>query len=275
MPTAEAKRQACRAIGAAYAEEYQENYRNQFLVTAMVGLKMVDTIGSGIRKMYNHQRQRLFPLPDYNMADNRVEVTITGKILDMNYANILAGNTELNLLDRKPAALSGGQRQRVALGRAIAVSYTHLVLKKSAKDVRDKYVEPPYTTTFGILFLPFEGLYAEVVNLGLLEVLQREYNINVAGPSTMAALLSSLQMGFRTLAIQKRSSEVWQVLGAVKTEFGKFEEVMRKMQGHLQQTSSDLETLMGTRTRAINRKLRDVQQLDDQTSRELLEGDET
>ena len=136
------------------------------------------------------------------------------------------------------------------------------VLKKSAKDIRDKYVEPPYTTTFGILFLPFEGLYAEVVNQGLIEVLQREYSVNVAGPSTMAALLNSLQMGFRTLAIQKRSNEVWKVLGEVKTEFEKFEDVMLKMQTHLKQTSSDLETLMGTRTRAINRKLRSVQQLD-------------
>lgn len=151
------------------------------------------------------------------------------------------------------------------------------VLKKSAKDIRDKYVEPPYTTSFGILFLPFEGLYAEVVNLGLLEVLQREYGINVAGPSTMAALLNSLQMGFRTLAIQKRSNEVWQVLGAVKTEFGKFETVMEKMRSHLQQTSSDLETLMGTRTRAINRKLKSVQELDAPTAQQLLEtggGDE-
>lgn len=148
------------------------------------------------------------------------------------------------------------------------------VLKKSAKDIRDKYVEPPYTTNFGILFLPFEGLYAEVVNQGLIEVLQREYQINVAGPSTMAALLSSLQMGFRTLAIQKRSNEVWQVLGAVKTEFGKFEDVMTRMQGHLKQTSSDLETLMGTRTRAINRKLRDVQELDVQSTQVLLGEEE-
>ena len=136
------------------------------------------------------------------------------------------------------------------------------VLKKSAKDIRDKYVEPPYTTTFGILFLPFEGLYAEVVNQGLIEVLQREYSVNVAGPSTMAALLNSLQMGFRTLAIRKRSNEVWKVLGEVKTEFEKFEDVMTKMQTHLKQTSNDLENLMGTRTRAINRKLRSVQQLE-------------
>ena len=136
------------------------------------------------------------------------------------------------------------------------------VLKSNAKDIRDKYVEPPYTTTFGILFLPFEGLYAEVVNMGLIEILQRDYSINVAGPSTMAALLNSLQMGFRTLAIQKRSNEVWHVLGEVKTEFSKFEGVMEKMQTHLRQTSDDLENLMGTRTRAITRKLRSVQELD-------------
>ncbi len=144
------------------------------------------------------------------------------------------------------------------------------VLKQSAKDIRDKYVEPPHTTTFGIMFLPFEGLYAEVVNMGLIEVLQREYSINVAGPSTMAALLNALQMGFRTLAIQKRSNEVWQVLGDVKTEFGKFEEVMQKMQNHLRQTSSDLDTLMGTRTRAINRKLRAVQSLEESSSEDPL-----
>ena len=145
------------------------------------------------------------------------------------------------------------------------------VLKLCAKDISEKYVSVPYTTNFAILFLPFEGLYAEVVNLGLIEELQRTYHVNIAGPSTMAALLNSLQMGFHTLAIQKRSNEVWQVLGAVKTEFGKFEDALVKMQGHLNQTSADLETLMGTRTRAINRKLREVHQLDDASTQKLLE----
>lgn len=145
------------------------------------------------------------------------------------------------------------------------------VLKLCAKDISEKYVSVPYTTNFGILFLPFEGLYAEVVNLGLIEELQRTYHVNIAGPSTMAALLNSLQMGFHTLAIQKRSNEVWQVLGAVKTEFGKFEDALVKMQGHLNQTSADLETLMGTRTRAINRKLREVHQLDEASTQKLLE----
>lgn len=149
------------------------------------------------------------------------------------------------------------------------------VIRSEAKDIVTKYVEVPYTTNFGIMFLPFEGLYAEVVNRGLIEALQRDYHINVAGPSTMAALLNSLQMGFRTLAIQKRSNEVWEVLGAVKTEFGKFGDVMLKMQGHLNQTSNDLESLMGTRSRAIERKLRQVQQLDDSASEDILELGET
>ena len=135
------------------------------------------------------------------------------------------------------------------------------VLRAEAKDIRDKYVQPPATTNFGILFLPFEGLYAEVVNRGLLERLQREYRISVAGPSTMAALLNSLQMGFRTLAIQKRSGEVWQVLGSVKTEFDKFEASLLAMKKHLDSTSLDLDDLMGTRTRSIQRKLREIQTL--------------
>ena len=174
------------------------------------------------------------------------------------------GDTYMHLQE---AAASGNPQAVTEARKALET-----VLKKSAKDIRDKYVEPPYTTTFGILFLPFEG-YAEVVNMGMIELLQKDYGINVAGPSTMAALLNSLQMGFRTLAIQKRSSEVWQVLGAVKTEFAKFEDVMQKMQGHLQQTSKDLDTLMGTRTRAINRKLRDIQQLEEPDAQRLLETD--
>ena len=148
-----------------------------------------------------------------------------------------------------------------------------LVLRSEAKDIREKYVEPPYTTAFGILFLPFEGLYAEVVNAGLLEVLQRDYQVNVAGPSTMAALLNSLQMGFKTLAIQKRSGEVWQLLGAVKTEFDKFGQGLSKMQQRLRQTDEELDNLIGVRTRAISRKLRGVQSLDEASAATLLELD--
>ena len=144
------------------------------------------------------------------------------------------------------------------------------VLRQEAKDIHDKYIEVPYTTNFGILFLPFEGLYAEVVSGGVTETLQRDYQITVAGPSTMAALLNALQMGFRTLAIQKRSGEVWTVLGAVKTEFEKFGTGLAQMQRHLNQTGSDLEELSGTRSRAITRKLESVQQLEDDTAREIL-----
>lgn len=133
------------------------------------------------------------------------------------------------------------------------------VVKKCAKDIKEKYIYPPYTTNFGIMFLPFEGLYAEVVNSGLVEVLQRDYSISVTGPSTMAAMLNSLQMGFRTLAIQKRSGEVWQILGEVKTEFSTFEKALEETQKHIKKVDEDLDKLVGVRTRQINRKLRSVE----------------
>lgn len=127
-----------------------------------------------------------------------------------------------------------------------------------AREIRDKYVNPPRTTDFAILFLPTESLYAEVLRRpGLVEALQREHRIVVAGPTTLAALLNSLQMGFRTLAIQKRSAEVWEVLGAVKTEFSKFGDVLAAVRKRLDQASSEIESV-GRRSRAIERKLRDV-----------------
>ena len=175
------------------------------------------------------------------------------------------GDTYAHLQD----AQASGDAQAVENARHAL----ELVLRSEAKDIREKYVEPPYTTTFGILFLPFEGLYAEVVNAGLLEVLQRDYQVNVAGPSTMAALLNSLQMGFKTLAIQKRSGEVWQLLGAVKTEFDKFGQGLSKMQQRLRQTDEELDNLIGVRSRAISRKLRSVQSLDEAASATLLELD--
>ncbi len=136
-----------------------------------------------------------------------------------------------------------------------------LRIKSFAKDISEKYIDPPYTTDFAIMFLPFEGLYAEVVKMGLVEDLQRMYKINIAGPSTMAALLNSLQMGFRTFAIQKRSSEVWEVLGAVKTEFNKFGDVLEKTQKRLEEANSELDKLVGVRTRQIQRKLKSVESL--------------
>ena len=145
-------------------------------------------------------------------------------------------------------------------------------IKGAAKDIRDKYVEPPYTTTFGIMFLPFEGLYAEVVRMGLVDILQTQYRVSVAGPTTLAALLNSLQMGFRTLAIQKRSGEVWEVLGAVKTEFGNFEKVLAKAKERIDQTGDELDKLIGTRTRQINRKLKSVAELPAADAQKLLDG---
>lgn len=144
--------------------------------------------------------------------------------------------------------------------RAVEAARKNLaqVVKKEAKDIREKYIAPPNTTDFGVMFLPSEGLYAEVIRMGLLETLQREYRVNVAGPATMAALLNSLQMGFRTLAIGRRTSEVWNTLSAVKTEFGKFEEVLRKAQDNLAKTSTNLDQLIGVRTRVMQQKLKDL-----------------
>lgn len=144
-------------------------------------------------------------------------------------------------------------------------------LKLSAKDIHDKYIQPPHTTDFGILFLPTEGLYAEVVRMtDLTESLMRDYGINVAGPSTLAALLNSLQMGFRTLAIEKRTNDVWNVLSAVKTEFGTFEATLESVKKRLEGAGNDLEKLVGTRTRAIRRKLRDVETLPEERAEQLL-----
>ena len=137
-------------------------------------------------------------------------------------------------------------------------------IKKMAKDISDKYLDPPNTTDFAILFLPFEGIYAEVVRkASLLEDLQRNYKIIVTGPSTLAAILNSLQMGFKTLAIQKRSGEVWKVLGNVKTEFEKFGGLIEKAQGNIQNGLKQLDEVVGARTRAIQRQLRDVEVLND------------
>ncbi len=144
------------------------------------------------------------------------------------------------------------------------------VIRKCAKDISIKYIAPPYTTNFAIMFLPFEGLYAEVVNMGMVESLQRDFHVNIAGPSTMAAMLNSLQMGFRTLQIQKRSNEVWQVLGAVKTEFEKFDDVLASARNRIRQLDSDLDKLVGVRTRSISRKLRSIEKLDDEETVKVL-----
>lgn len=148
-------------------------------------------------------------------------------------------------------------------GEDVAAAQKNLreVLLKCAKDIKEKYINPPRTTDFAIMFLPTEGLYAEAVRLGLIEELQTRFRVNLSGPSTMAALLNSLQMGFRTLAIQKRSSEVWDLLSQIKREFGKFDDVLRATQKSLEKAHNDLETLVGVRTRQICRTLKKVETL--------------
>lgn len=144
-------------------------------------------------------------------------------------------------------------------------------IKKMAKDISDKYLAPPATTDFGIMFLPFEGIYAEVVRRSaLLEELQRQYKVVVTGPTTLAAILNSLQMGFRTLAIQKHSGEVWTILGAVKKEFEKIGGLLEKAQKNLQTAGGQIEEVLGTRTRVIQRKLKDVDTLGDREARAIL-----
>ncbi len=146
-------------------------------------------------------------------------------------------------------------------------------IKKFAKDIRDKYIDPPNTTDFGIMFLPLEGLFAEVVRQPeLVAILQREYKIIVTGPTTLAAMLNSLQMGFKTLAIQKRSSEVWQILGAVKTEFTKFGGVLEKARKKISEADDELEKLVTTRTNVMLTKLRKVEELPSAESQQLLGG---
>lgn len=152
-------------------------------------------------------------------------------------------------------AVESGDRQSIESAKKALVQR----IKGEAKDIHDKYIDPPNTTEFAIMFLPFEGLYSEVVNMGLVEVLQREYKVNIAGPSTMAALLNSLQMGFKTLAVQKRSAEVWKILGGVKTEFDKFNDVLVMTQQRLDQANKELDKLVGVRTRQIQRQLKDVE----------------
>lgn len=146
-------------------------------------------------------------------------------------------------------AIDEGDKVKIDLAAKALIA----TIKSEAKDIHDKYIDPPYTTEFAIMFLPFEGLYSEVVNRGLVEILQRDYKVNIAGPSTMAALLNSLQMGFKTLAVQKRSAEVWEILGAVKQEFDKFGDVLAATQQRLDQANKELDKLVGVRTRQIQK----------------------
>ena len=166
--------------------------------------------------------------------------------------------------------LLDAQQRADAEGVELAARGLEQRIKLEAKSLADKYVEPPHTTDFAILFLPTEGLYAEVLRRpGLMEVLQREYRVTLAGPTTLMAMLNSLQMGFRTLALEKRSSEVWQVLGAVKTEFGKFGDVLTKVKTQTLTVLNSLESAE-TRSRALGRALRSVEALPEDASKALL-----
>ncbi len=157
-----------------------------------------------------------------------------------------------------------------AAGAEAAAKALEIRIKAEAKDIRDKYLSPPHTTDFGILFLPVEGLYAEVLRrTGLYETLMREYHVTVAGPTTLSAILSSLQMGFRTLAIEKRSSEVWMLLSAVKTEFGKFGDILEKTNKKLQEASNVMDDA-ARKSRTIERKLKGVQLLPSAGAENLL-----
>ena len=162
------------------------------------------------------------------------------------------------------------QEQADPVGAEVAGRQLEARLKLEARTIKEKYLAPPHTTDFGLMFLPVEGLYAEALRRpGLLDELQRSHRVVVAGPTTLAAILSSLQMGFRTLAVEKRSSEVWQLLGAVKTEFGKFGDMFAKAREQVDRASQTLGAYE-TRSRAIERKLRDVQALPESSARELL-----
>lgn len=165
------------------------------------------------------------------------------------------GDTYAKLVD----AMNSGNKEEIE----VCSKNLLRTIKNEAKDIHDKYISPPNTTEFAIMFLPFEGLYAEVVNRGMVEVLQREYKVNVAGPSTMGALLNSLQLGFKTLAVQKRSAEVWQILNDVKREFDTFADVLEKTQARLNQANTELDKLVGVRTRKIQSQLSKVQKLEE------------
>jgi DNA recombination protein RmuC len=210
----------------------------QMLVPSQYAANVATTPGSGDRVEF------VIRLPGQGQGEGEVLLPIDAKFPTEDYQRLVEASEKGD-----------------AAGVEVAGKALETRIKNCAKYIRDKYVHPPQTTDFGILFLPTEGLYAEVVRRpGLADGLQRDHRVTVAGPSTLTALLSSLQMGFRTLAIQQRSSEVWQVLGAVKTEFGKFGDVIQKVEKKLEEATSTLSTV-GVRSRAIERKLRGVEEL--------------
>ena len=246
------------------------------------GLGEMQTLASGVgdlKKVLTNVKSRgilgeiqLGSILDQILAPEQYEtnvVTIPGSSERVEYAVKMPGDGDIpvllpidakfpgdsyaNLMD----AYDSADPERIAACRRILSSQ----LKKEAKDIQSKYIQMPYTTEFAVMFLPFEGLYAEAVNMGVMEDVQRSCRVMLAGPSTMAALLNSLQMGFKTLAIQQNAGEVWRVLGSVKTEFDKFADVLDATQKELDQANKNLDKLVGTRTRMIQRTLKDVSRL--------------
>lgn len=195
-------------------------------------------------------------LPGKNSDHKSLLLPIDSKFPTEDYQRLLDTYDQMGTISQKEVELISKQFENS--------------VKKSAKDIREKYINPPVTTDFAIMFVPTEGLYAEILRrTGLFEVLQREYKITVVGPTNLVAFLSSLQMGFKTLAIEKRSSEVWEILGAVKTEFGHFGTVLEKTKKKLQEATNVIDQA-GIRSRAIERKLRTVQELPQEQSVTLL-----
>ncbi|GAB6154210.1 DNA recombination protein RmuC [Desulfosporosinus burensis] len=214
------------------------NLLDQILTPEQYSSNVITKTGS------NDRVEFAIKLPARDGQDNVIWLPIDAKFPMEDYERLVEAQDQANLARIEELGKSLEQR-----------------IKLEGKTIRDKYLDPPNTTDFGILFLPVEGLYAEVLRRpGLCEILQREYKIVITGPTTLAALLNSLQMGFRTLAIEKRSSEVWNLLSAVKTEFGKFVEVLEKTQKKLQEASNTIDTAT-RKSRTIVRKLKNVQTL--------------
>ena len=186
---------------------------------------------------------------------NRVEFAVKlpadeGGFIYLPIDSKFPGDTYLALRD----AVESGDKAQIEVCEKALLGTS----RNEAKDIHDKYIDPPHTTDFAVMFLPFEGLYSEVVNRGMVEELQHKYKVSIAGPSTMAALLNALQMGFRTLAVQKRSAEVWDVLRSVKKEFDSFADVLEKTQTRLDQANKELDNLVGVRTRQMQKQLAKV-----------------
>ncbi len=234
-----------------WGEVQLENLLEQMLTAEQYAKNVATKPGSSERVEF------AIRLPGRSGDDQPVWLPIDAKFPNEDYERLLEAEDRAD-----PAAAETAAKQ------------LEIRIRDEAKKIHEKYIAPPHTTDFGLLFLPIEGLYAEVLRRpGLTDRLQREYRVTVTGPTTLAATLNSLQMGFRTLAIEKRSSEVWQVLGAVKTEFGKFGELLARTKKQLDTVSSTLGDAE-SKTRTIERKLRNVEQLSDPQAQVLL-GDST